>query len=45
MPLAQIAASQWLFCLCYNLKYANFAPHQNVLSDTLPMEKPNKEIE
>jgi len=30
--------------LHYNSKYSNFTPHQNVLSDTLSIEKPNKEI-
>ena len=42
-PLAQIASSRGLNCLYYNLRYANFAPHQNVLSDTLLIEKLNKE--
>ena len=40
-PLAQIASSRGLFCLYYNSKYSNFAPHQNVLL----IEKLNKEIE
>ena len=40
-PLAQIASSRRLFCLYYNSKYSNFAPHQNVLL----IEKLNKEIE